>query len=178
MIRFFNQDGYKHYTFNRRDVSKYFPNPMKLALRNSVIKADHYILCPVYGNANRWTDFQIGVTGAPGVNEEHSQGIIRELKEELGIKLIHNNHLNNIVSMKGRKNWEVFTLDIKNTDNVARSLQINVNDSKDNKVGCVVYGDKFQTEMYMDSKIVLYKSADGIVGVVAIQAGILRKEFL
>mgnify|MGYP003970109907 CR=1 FL=1 len=176
MIRIFNEKKYYEYEFKKQDVSKYFPDPMCWGLENINIKNNQYILCPVYGNAKGWSDFQIGVTGALGDGETSKIGMSRELKEELGIFPIKCSNL--IKSWSGidkrGKMWDIYSINLKNTDNVVRSLQINVNDSKVNKVGCIVYGTKFETEMYMNSKITLYKSDDNIIGVAAIPAKILR----
>ena len=175
MIRFFNEKNYYEYEFKKQDVSKYFPDPMCWGLENINIKNNQYILCPVYGNTRSWTDFQIGVTGALGVDETSKIGMSRELKEELGIFPIKCSDLVKTwsdIDKRGRL-WDIYSINLKNTWNVKKSLKINVNDSKD-KAGCIVYGNKKDTQEYMNSKITLYESDDNIIGVAAIPAKILR----
>jgi len=175
MLRFFHEKSYFDYDFKHRDVSKYFPKPMCWNLESVDVKNSHYIICPVYGNKHKWTDFQIGVTGALGNGESPKIGMSRELKEELGILPKNGTDLVKTVSEtdKGKK-WYMYTLNIKDTWNVGRKLKINVTDSRVNKVGCIVYGNKADTQKYMNSSIVLYESGDNIIGAAAIPAKLLR----
>jgi hypothetical protein len=159
-------------------VSKYFPAPMKDALRKALsskgyIRGSDYIICPVYSSK----DIQFGVTGSVEEQETSVNGLARELGEEIGIVPKDNYS----PWLLGKYNWSknreftIYEVYIKHCMPVAEhqngAVLSKTKDDRSKKVGGFVYGTKKDVLDFLESeKIFVYKSGDDIVGIAAIKA--------
>lgn len=142
----------------------------------SGLPADMYLMCPVYTGL----DVQIGVTGKckkfDGVEESMTQGIITEVHEELGMKILG--------GMQRLRSWD--------PANVASSLVIatpeTVVPARDPplsggidvlvpvKVGCLVVGDLDYMRTLLDQNQGLWNNDDQLEGVAIVKIGYLLRE--
>ena len=171
-LRRFDKKGVEKKTTNEIKISTYFPTPMKESFKkifnNNLIDHNSYIICPLYTSG----DVQFGITGTAKRYESQSLAIARECGEEVGIVPDKLDLLKPLKKFK-KENiiFNTFYLNISDTTNVLDHQQVIINKNKDtrNKVGCILYGTKYLTLKFLESKIYRYKSEDDISGVCAIK---------
>lgn len=110
-----------------------------------------FIIVPAYQNEYN-TQFQLVVTGKCKVNENPLSGLLREVKEELGLTLMSNINLNKIPDEKiDNMYFSIITSNnIKKNDN-----NIVVNQFEDNynmKIICWVYVNKINEKLIFNRK--------------------------
>ena len=174
-VRLFAEKSHIERKIERKDISTYFPFAMEEALiklgKESFIKQDDYILCPIYSNGT----IQIGITGTIKYGETPEDAIGRELGEEVGIipLSIENNLIVKKTSfLKNPRDFSVFHLYIGGAIPVPMYLsEARLFAEKDgiHKVGCYVYGEKdVMLTHLMAPEIYCYQNDDGIIGVALI----------
>lgn len=157
------------------------------------IPDDHYILCPVYEwmerkyrNGTKMTgyDWQLGVTGTGYVSERFDGVAIsrRELGEELGIipnagftyQMAKVNPTQNGMAPK-----IIFAsvLDINNvTLNTARQSPLSGSENSHIKIAVLVHGSRVDIqEKYLIHQIIQTDNSDGIKGVMAVPAKVIKQ---
>lgn len=178
LVRYFNED--KPVEKNNLKVSRHLPYIMKQILYDSRILDKHYMLCPLYPEG----DFQIGVTGRleKRLNSQESKespklGMDRELKEEIGIKVYNFRDIKpSVVHLGGEKHSYGYIVNINDcTYTTGGEIKIGVHTGNIKKVGCIVFGNKSQINSYMNAPVIPYTDSDGIIGVVAVSVGDIRK---
>lgn len=154
-------------------ISKWFPRPLRNGLffgltnKNGFIRQSDYIIGPLYKDG----DLQVGVTGGVGIREPSKKAISREMGEEIGLVPINMDDLQKSGRGKyGNKFMQTYNIYIKDCFPVVDSLHgVSVSEKKDsrnNKVGAIVYGSKNQIISFLSSEqIYIYKSNDKIQGV-------------
>lgn len=177
-----------------RGVSTYILPVKPLVLQT--IPDDHYILCPVYqwmerkwGRGTRMTgnDWQVGVTGT-GYVSENFDGIAiskRELGEELGI-IPNESFTFRMVKVNPTRQGDnpriIFasTLDINNvTLNRTIETPLSGPENKHIKIFVLIHGTRSDIqERYMSEQIVQTNNTDGIKGVMAVPAFVLKAKYI
>jgi hypothetical protein len=137
---------------------------------NNVIRDDHYILCPIYGTDEYFSDFQFGATETRKENETSIQCLKRCLGEELGFSLEDDN-LYYITDCIGTK---IYCFDI--TSSFIKPLlkeKENEDETPDDtsltKVASIIYGYEKDIINFLDTDYIFRDTnSDKIVGIAAV----------
>lgn len=184
-VRLFKENKVKELeNISRELISDSFPEPMFPALYRQDIYDEDYILCPLYLYKG-YNDFQIGVTGTVKMNENYKQALIREIGEEVGLKVNYPEDLYFITNIKLHrgKRMSSYIVDIRDLSPVTKKehnkpFGSQARDDRSRRVGCLVYGPKSYILDYLNQeRIYSYKDVDCIVGIVAISGKLAREYF-
>lgn len=151
--------------------------------KNIDIKLNDYVLCPIFGDSDTFTDFQFGVTETTKRNENLYECFKRGIAEELGLRYLKDkvpDEFNDIYFY--RHKYRIFFLNINDG-------LIPIEESKPEniiedcrwlpKTGCVVYGCKNDILKFLNREnIVLDYNRDKIIGIVAVQLQEAIKHFM
>ena len=133
------------------------------------IQKSHYILCPLYGDlkGDTFTDLQFGVTETYKPDEKDIDAFDRSLGEELG--LYTENKPKYIVYERNFKLNKINILDTKFIEK-AKHIEKDEKHPENIKMATIVHGSEKYICNYLNKKeIVLDKSPDNIVGIVAVK---------
>jgi hypothetical protein len=199
--RVVDEDYKPHENYFILDIQKVYEKKLWSSYRvqkniiNSIIRKGinirdkDYVLCPLYGDKEKISDFQFGVTETRKKDESIFDCFKRSIGEELGLRYLKDVAPYGFIetSLKVRdeiRNFKVYTLNINKTDYVVPvETVVEENPAKDDnsliKSGCVVYGSEEDVLKFLNrDKIVLDKSSDNIIGIVAIKFGESKKYFI
>ena len=151
--------------------STYSPQYHILRQVMSKIQSEQYVLCVLYGNAEKdtFTDIQFGVTESFKKGESVISAFKRSLGEELGLFTEHIPSFTN--TRYNGKEYIISTIDITNTTLQTINTQpSNLLNDIPQKMASIVYGDKKNILEYLNAEnIILHNNTDNIVGIVAVQ---------
>lgn len=140
----------------------------------SDLPPDMYLMCPVYTGL----DVQLGVTGKckkiDGGQQTMTQGIITEVHEELGVKIIG--------KMQSLRSWDAnvaAALVIATSETVvpARDPPLTGGEDVPVKVGCLVAGELDYMTALLDKNQGLWNNADKLEGVAIVKIGYLIRAY-
>lgn len=181
-IRFFNEDRFEVIKDSEIKISNILPNIMKDAIYNKDIKDDMYILCPVYQQneyqiyldqediSNKYSNFQIGITGSIKHGDSYYRTFVKELGEELGLQPIKGYKFNEYKNLSKEKVKIVYIINITKLSPIVESLEFDKGiDNRNIKIGSIIYGTLNNVLNFLSIKnIILNQSNDRISGVVAL----------
>jgi hypothetical protein len=156
-------------------ISWYHPAPTREIIEECDFGESTHIIGPWY-NESKGNDFQLAVTGKPNTYENITQGIIRELGEEIGATPNSNADLR-CRRVSGR--WTGWTCDMKsgmtlNTLPVPKAPP--EKPDRKNRVLCVVHTTEDQVlEICQAAGTHLWPSSDKIDGIVAVPIDAARR---
>jgi len=163
---------YKYKLWSRYGPQKKFVK--EIIRRNINININDYILCPIYGDDNSFTDFQFGATETRKAGEDEFDNLKRCFSEELGLKYIGSIPPEISFEVKNKNNSiKMFIINIS-SDNLIPNLKSedeseDVDDKTVDKSGCIVYGNENDIFNFLSrDEIIRDKSPDTLVGITAI----------
>lgn len=176
-----------YFTLNSTQVETFLDNSswskyklqkemIKVAIESRLVKNNDYVLCVLYGNRQRreFFDFQVGASETYKFREVDKSAFERCLGEELGVRYNKDNR----PFITKHKNINYAVVNISDTRPINKSKpEFKSIDDENKKMYCFIYGNVKDIKKFLENDLILDKSSDTIVGLVAISFADIRQHF-